>query len=144
MPAAPIYVNPQKVWQTAIPEKQIEVLNGSFDIQRIERSITKHKYILNVKEDSLIKENTYYFPGWELIVDNKLRKIDFTNTTYPGIIVFPLEKGIHEVSLIFSDTPVRRFSLLTSLISLFITGFGLLICLPTTTTASAESTTRPT
>lgn len=77
--------------------------------------------MLDVKNNgAYIKENTYYFPGWKLFVNDRPNLINFQNIDYPGIITFPIKEGLHKVDLRFTDTPVRHYSLILSTISLLI------------------------
>lgn len=65
--------------------------------------------------------NTAYFPGWQ-VKANKLdlteqikSNLDFSN----GMIRFSLDPGEYEISAKFTDTPLRLFSKIISLLTLF-------------------------
>jgi hypothetical protein len=100
----PKWVDINKAWIGKGTKGHIEVLNGNAEIAEVHRSIEKHEYVVQVKSKVVIKENTYYFPGWKVLVDEKETKIDFKNKQYPGVITFNLDKGLHKVELVFTDT----------------------------------------
>ncbi|OGH12182.1 MAG: hypothetical protein A2857_03340 [Candidatus Levybacteria bacterium RIFCSPHIGHO2_01_FULL_36_15] len=90
--------------------KNIEIVTGKANLLEINRNPTKHEYIMQVKEATTFKENTFYFPGWTLMVNNKLHKINYQNLNNLGIITFDLNPGLYKTELIFNNTPVRSFS----------------------------------
>lgn len=114
MPTAPI-------WMKGIvyekPQKPIEVLSGNADFKEIFRSSTKHIYSINVKSPSLLKENTAYFPGWIVKINNENYPFEYTLDKYPGIITFNLDKGVYSAEISFTNTPVRTSSIFLSIIS---------------------------
>ena len=124
--AGPIWRANDQMWMENIPRDPIESLSGEIKIISEKRTITKHEYIIENKEASLIKENTYYFPGWSLYVNGYKKEIEYENEDFPGIIMFELEKGIHHIKLEFKETPIRLISLLLSNITLFICGISLI------------------
>ncbi len=114
------------IWIKEIPQSHLETLHGNTKIISENRSINSHSYSVDVSEKSILKENTAYYPGWELTVDNKLTNIEYQNQLYPGVITFEVPEGIHEIELDFKETSVRYYSLLISLVSLLICGIYLL------------------
>lgn len=116
----PIWVDINKPWIGEYPNKNIQLLSGSADIDTTNILITKHEYVINVKKDSIIKENTFYYPGWKVIANNEEVPIIINNPNYPGVITFKLNKGIYNVKVIFEDTKVRKYSKLVSLFTFII------------------------
>lgn len=100
------------------PKYPIEIVNGEANIVQINRTPVSHEYLINAKTELFIKENTYYFPGWVLKVDNFTQPIDYENPTHFGIITFKLPKGLHKIDALFIDTPIRAISKYISSISL--------------------------
>ncbi|MDP3888639.1 MAG: glycosyltransferase family 39 protein [bacterium] len=70
------------------------------------------------QENGMIRVNNFYYPGWEVFVDNQKTTIAKSQT-----FTFSVPKGNHLIRVLFSETLVRRFadclSLLTA-ISLFV------------------------
>lgn len=105
------------------PEKSIEVINGKAEINEIKRSTTRHEYKISANTETRIRENTLYFPGWRVFVDDKSANIEFQDPQNRGLITFNVPNGVHNVLVEFSKTKLRIFSDLISLfsiISLFI------------------------
>ena len=65
----PRWFDPGKSWVGTEAINPIEVISGEMEYKQILRLQTKHTYLLDVKKNSLIKENTYYYPGWTVKVN---------------------------------------------------------------------------
>lgn len=118
--AVPRWVNPEKPWMGTIPKKHIEVLSGKGTFVETFRSSVKHEYVTDLSANAYIKENTYYYPGWVVTVDKNQVPITYTNKKYPGIITFAVPKGLHLITLTFTDTPVRFFAKCISIFTAFV------------------------
>lgn len=92
------------------PIGHVEVLSGSADVEEIRRTTTIHVYKVDVTEKVRIRENTLYFPGWEVFVDNQKANIEFQDPANRGLITFFADKGRHDISIRFSDTKVRTLA----------------------------------
>jgi hypothetical protein len=60
--------------------------------------------------------HTFYFPGWQMAVNGTA--VTPLITKPHGLMAFQLPPGEHEVEIVFRATPIRRFSLLISLLLL--------------------------
>ena len=92
----------------------IEFINGNGSYFQITRLEQKHEYVLKANVNSLIQENTYYFPGWKVYVDNLATPINYNNAF--GSIRFSVNKGVHKVIVVLEDSQIRRISKYISLI----------------------------
>lgn len=106
-------------WEDSIPKNHLEILNGRGTIKEIVRTSTKHQYIIFSKENLVVKENTWYFPGWSLLIDGKSNQIDYTNKKYPGIILFSISPGLHKIELLYNDSPEIFIAKLISVVTFF-------------------------
>jgi hypothetical protein len=111
--------------QDKVPENHIESLNGYLEILYEKRTSTNHSYEVYKDRAGLVKENTYYFPGWKLFINGQENRIIHNNQQFPGVITFNLEKGKSRIELKFEDTKVRKYSLYLSLFSLLLSGIYL-------------------
>lgn len=98
----------------------IEIIKGDAKVFNIKRSSTLHEYVISVRNITTFKENTFYFPGWSLKVNNKNYLFDFNSKKYPGIINFNLPSGLYYVTLEFIDTPSRNISKKISFLALLV------------------------
>ena len=64
--------------------------------------------------------NTFYFPGWNLYIDNLYHKGIEVNEN--GTMDISLPKGKHELMLRFEDTSFRKTALLVSLVGMLCSG----------------------
>jgi len=110
------------IWSVRFMEKRpnanLEVVDGDATIKKIERKTTLHKYKIDVKKNTLFRENTLYFPGWEIYANNKELDVQFQNKTYRGIMLFSLPAGSYNVEAIYKETKLRLFSDIISFISI--------------------------
>lgn len=121
-----IYDDLSKVKVREIPNKKIEILTGNAIIRELKRTPNYHLYIINVKANTLFKENTLYFPGWTLNVNGKPYLFNYKNPSHRGVILFNLNPGIYKVEISLRDTSIRKISKTISLLSL-LTSFGILL-----------------
>ncbi len=129
-PANPIYrkrYDERVKLLTTLPlardKSQFEVLKGNVISTQLRRTPINHEYLFNVVENSNIRENTFYFPGWKVIANGKEIPINYEDKNNFGLITFQLKKGLYKINVIFTDTPIRKtgkFISFTSLIILFI------------------------
>lgn len=101
------------------PKAHIVLIGGSAKIKEQQRTITKHIYSVNVDNKAQLQENTLYFPGWEIFVDNKLVPIEYQDPNNRGLMTFYIEKGLHNVVVTFGETRLRLISDYLSIFSLF-------------------------
>lgn len=92
-------------WPKDTMTKPVEILSGTGQIKQIFRNSVTHKYIVHAKSELLVKENTFYFPGWNVIIDGKGVPIDYQNKKYSGWIVFTIPRGIHGIQVQYADLP---------------------------------------
>lgn len=119
------------IWSVRFMEKRpnarMEVLTGEATINELSRASTHHAYEVNVVSDNVrIVENTLYFPGWNVYVNNAKTNIEFQDPLNRGLMTFHLSKGVNKVEIKFEDTGIRKGSnsvTIISLISLFALAF---------------------
>lgn len=104
-------------------ENAVEIVSGDARISNIEKNYTKRKYVISSKTDQTrIRDNTLYFPGWEVYVNDKKTNIEFQDPANRGIITYLVPKGSNNVRVEFTDTKLRQFanivSLFTAIVSL--------------------------
>ena len=106
---SPIWIDNNPVYEKHRPSgPQLDLLFGKADIKELLIHPTKHEYVLNAHTDVQLKDNTFYFPGWQVIANNNPVPINLHDQTYPGSIVFTLKKGTYKILVEFVDTPVRK------------------------------------
>ncbi len=101
-----------------LPNASLEVIDGDAIVKEIERKSTYHKYRLVVNKPTLFRENTLYFPGWEIKANGEPLKVEFQNMTYRGVMLFNLSKGNYIVEAIYKETKLRLLADVISLVSL--------------------------
>ena len=99
------------------PKAHIEVIEGMAAVSTTKRTSTYHAYRLTAVEKSRIRENTLYFPGWEVFVDGKKKDVEFQDPQNRGLMTFIVEKGDHTVDVRFRETKLRMFANFISLVS---------------------------
>lgn len=112
------------IWSVRFMEHRstshLEVIDGIATIEEQNRTTTEHTYMVQAKKNTLLIENTVYFPGWHILVDDKEVHIEFQNQKYRGLMTFFVPIGKHTVIARFTDTRLRTIANGVSLISLSI------------------------
>jgi hypothetical protein len=103
------------------PAAQAEVIEGEAQITPVLRASTLHTYTLAASTSSRIRENTLYFPGWQVLVDGSPAEVEFQDPANRGLMTYRVEAGEHEIDVIFGQTKLRKLADAVSL-----AGLGLL------------------
>lgn len=115
------------IWSVRFMEKRakarIEIIEGEGKIIEESRQVTRHVYEVSLTERSRFRENTLYFPGWKVRVDNVVVQPEFQDPKNRGLMTFYVEKGTHKIEIRFEDTKVRQLANAISLSTLVIIGF---------------------
>jgi hypothetical protein len=104
------------------PKEAIEIAAGEASISRFKRTTTEHNYIVKANTPTRLVENTLYFPGWKVWVDGRQVEVEFQDPNYRGLMTFWVEEGMHEISVRFGETKLRKVANLIAL-----SAWGLLI-----------------
>ena len=100
--------------------KKLYVFNGQAEIVSSQIKSANYRATVNSQNDSTIRVNTIYFPGWQVKVNGQ--KVDIDHSNKFGLIDFKLPRGIHEVIISYTRMPVHLASELISLTSILLTG----------------------
>lgn len=116
-------VNMNTIWSGKsedypVKRNKIEIIKGSGNIESKKISNSSREYVVNAKTNLNIVDYTFYFPGWNVYVDNKLVPIQFQDPGYRGVITYLVPKGQHKIQIIFQDTIVRKIAKIISILSI--------------------------
>lgn len=107
------------IWVKEMPErraeKRVEIVLGSGEISNLSLNSKKVSFQADLQEESRIRFNTHYFPGWLLFVNGQKEAIDYQKN---GLIEFSLPEGQFDILVSFRETPIRLMADLVSLFSL--------------------------
>lgn len=120
------------IWATRLDEvlaekemDRVSIISGKAMSQIIEWKPEERTISLKASEPSLLRISTFYFPGWEAKIDGKQTEIDIE--TNSGAMLINIPKGSHILELRFADTPIRRYSVIVSALSLLIIVFSAIL-----------------
>lgn len=103
-----------------------KIIEGKADVTVLSRNSVEHIY--NTDGGAVkFEDSTFYFPGWEVYIDNVQVGIEFQNPAHRGIITFEIPPGKHTVRVIFTGTRVRKVADWISAISIIIVLFILIV-----------------
>ncbi len=97
------------------PPSPIQVASGDTMVTNVEKRSTQHTFQVSSTTESTIVDNTQFFPGWRVYVDNKQVPIEFQDINWRGLITFPVARGDYSVRVTFGRTPVRLLADLLSI-----------------------------
>lgn len=122
------WVDPHHPWIDTLPPSHLQVIKGDASVHQDNRTSIKHSYIVEAKTPTELKENTLYFPGWQITVNDKLTGITYSNPYHPGVMTFVIPPGSHKIDVSYSDILpiriVRSISVFTGLYFLFVLLFS--------------------
>ena len=103
-----------------IPNESLAFISGNGTIKNLKRTSTYHSYLISTTYQATMRENTWYFPGWNAYVDTQPVAIQKSIQGHEGIIAITVPSGIHKLEFIYKDE--KMFMRLKSIaaISLFI------------------------
>lgn len=120
-------VNMNTIWSEktedySLKVRQSDIVEGKGTL--IEKSISNSSRTYSVAAQTPLKmvDYTFYFPGWNVFIDNKPTSIQFQDPALRGVITYIVPVGNHEVKIVFQDTIVRKIGKGLSIVS-----FGLLV-----------------
>ena len=100
----------------AYPKEKIELIAGSAAITTLRRTSTTHEYLVQATTAATLLDNTEYFPGWNVMVNNHKTVIQFQDPNHRGLITFNVPSGTSRVSVEWRENARR---LLADYISIF-------------------------
>ncbi len=108
-------VNMNPVWVGDTKEYPIKhdlfsVVEGSTQILASKEKPSVRTYSVDVATESRISFNTFYFPGWQLLIDGNAADLEYQDPQYRGVMTTRLAAGTRQVSLIYSDTKIRTYA----------------------------------
>lgn len=110
------------IWSVRFMEKspvtQYEIIEGKGTIIPQLRTTTSHMFTINTTTKVRVVDNTLYFPGWIVSVDNLTTSIEFQDQNWRGLMTFWVNPGKHNVVVSFGDTKLRKTANLISIVGL--------------------------
>lgn len=112
------------------PRAAIEVIGGYGETHMLERKALTHTYLVDAKNRVRLRENTLYFPGWIVFIDNnKLldSEVEQQDPANRGLITFFVPEGKHKVVIQFTETKLRLFADFLSMATIIVLVFFVLL-----------------
>lgn len=88
-----------------IARNSYQVISGDMNVKETKNLLYEKKYIVNSKQESILRVNTYDFPGWKIFVDNK--NVSYSTDNKLKLITLNPLVGSHTIEVKFTNTPVR-------------------------------------
>lgn len=119
------------VWSVRFMEKagthHLEFISGKGKIDEYERTSVLHHYTVEAGTQVQLRENTVYFPGWKILIDNSSIPIEFQDTHNRGVMTFTIPAGKHDVKVEFGETKLRLLADVISVIGLLIVAISFIL-----------------
>jgi len=100
------------------PTHRFEVVGGKGIITDPVKKGTMHTFTVTAESDVQIVDRTQYFPGWRVYSKGEKIPIEFQDQNWRGLITFRLPSGIHQVKVVWEESPIRRIAETITLASL--------------------------
>lgn len=112
------------IWSVRFMEKEpkshVELIQGKAEIKEGKRTATFRRYQISNAVNAGIRENTLYFPGWQVLVDNNPVNIQYQDANNRGVMAIFIGNGQHDVQIKFTETKLRLLADIISIAGLFI------------------------
>lgn len=106
---------------------KLEFVQGGGNIKITENKSNKVLAEVEATGPAKLRLNQFYFPGWQIEVDNKIASFDYLvdGQSY-GLPMFDIDKGFHQIKAEFKNTVDRNLGDFISELSVIL--LGILIC----------------
>jgi len=99
-----------------IPTSSYTVIRGKMVVTQMQDIPQQKIFDLNVSQPGLFRFNTFTFPGWKTFIDDK--EVIYSDNNKFRLLSILVPQGRHIIRATFTDTPLRLFSNLVSVISI--------------------------
>lgn len=82
---------------------KLEIVDGNANITPLLNEPQTHEFLIQANSRSNFVENTWYFPGWRLLINGEVHNFTYESAKNPGLINFNLDKGIWKVRVEYQD-----------------------------------------
>jgi hypothetical protein len=102
---------------TDYPIKQVkgEIIEGSGQITMRQEKNSRRTYQVTADSEVRMADYTFYFPGWQVYIDNQPTEIQFQDPAYRGVITYTVPPGNHQIDVKFENTKIRQAGYLVSI-----------------------------
>lgn len=97
------------------PRAYHEVVEGQAAIVPVIRSTTRHEFAVTALTDVRVVDNTLYFPGWSVTVNDQKIPVEFQDPIYRGLMTFRIPAGGHRIVVSFGETKLRKVANILSI-----------------------------
>jgi hypothetical protein len=94
----------------------LTVMSGTVEWNEPISSSTRHKLLVTAAEESVVRMNVHFFPGWEVKIDGTDAAVEVTSPH--GLMNIGIPEGVHEIEARFVNTPIRTAAEIASLTAL--------------------------
>ncbi len=100
-------------------KSDLEVIKGDAEYVKLPSSFVQHEYVISVKTEATLRENTIYFPAWVAYLNGVQQPILFNDPSAPGIMEFHLQPGLYNLTLKYQFTTIEQLAWKISVFALF-------------------------
>jgi hypothetical protein len=97
---------------------QAEIIEGHGEFKIIEEKNASRIYKSSSEGELRLIDYTFYFPGWEVIVDGVPIEFEYQDINYRGLITYWVPSGDHKIEVIYKYSKVRLLGLSMTIFSL--------------------------
>jgi hypothetical protein len=98
--------------------EKVEFVKGEGEITNLSSNSKSISFDIKSQENSTIRINTIYYPGWKIYINEKEIPINYSNNF--GLIEINVPEGISNIKGNFSETSLRLIADLISLIGMIV------------------------
>ncbi len=107
------------LWVKKMPtqrvKEKVEIISGKGVIENVSFNSKEVKFSAIISNESIVRINTIYYPGWKINVNGVNVPISYSNEK--GVMDIDIPSGNHIVNAVFGETPLRLISNIISIAS---------------------------
>lgn len=101
-----------------VAKASYKAINGLNKVKIINDLPQKKEFIVNSEKGGILQINTFSFPGWKVFIDNE--EVEYSDNNRLKLIDITIPGGEHNVSILFTETAIRKIGNSISIIALVI------------------------
>jgi hypothetical protein len=106
------------ITKNEIAKKSYQVIGGNMMVKELQISPQEKEYRVSSDRESILRINSYAYPGWKVYVDGK--EVEYNDNNKQKLITLGPLVGSHVVIAEFTDTKIRFWGNLVSLVGIII------------------------
>lgn len=119
-------INMNPVWTDnsenyPVKTTQAKIIEGTGQLTINTENNGYRNYTVSGETELRLVDYTFYFPGWQILVDGSPVLIEYQDMNYRGLITYKIPAGNHNIEVMYKQTKTRKFGAWLTILGLITT-----------------------